>query len=422
MRCNPVAIAHTQHLARLCQYEREGATAYRDRNQGNPQNREVVEEIKSQDMGRIHKIYETVVGLVIRPPRADYQLQALGPTSFDFLGTPIVREDFHVVNQRGLRVEASMWRNRTVHDNESFLIYLHGNASCRLEAIQVLSVCLNLGIGVVAIDCAGSGKSEGHYVSLGYYEALDALAVSEHLRVKYMSRAVKIGLMGRSMGAVSSLLYASQYDPRLACVVADSPFSSLTDLFYDMVKRQAGGVAAKIVVDVTTQRIAATVQHRAKFNVDENNPVGKVIAARAPAMIIHGQQDTLIPAKHSSKIQKKYLGQCSLFVPEGEHNDERPRDIYIALQDFLAQHLSPAGRPSHDLAAVPLPADGKMGDPRNVMLYPPWCFSLRGGQIVAKSPPKAMAGRRGDREYRSGMSAERQGQAEAAVRQLSGRR
>ena len=30
----------------------------------------------------------------------------------------------------------------------------------------MLTLCLNLGIAVVSIDCAGSGASEGGYVSL----------------------------------------------------------------------------------------------------------------------------------------------------------------------------------------------------------------------------------------------------------------
>lgn len=39
-----------------------------------------------------------------------------------------------------------------------------------------------MNIGVVCFDFAGSGLSEGEYVSLGYYEKEDLVAVVDHLR------------------------------------------------------------------------------------------------------------------------------------------------------------------------------------------------------------------------------------------------
>jgi alpha/beta superfamily hydrolase len=39
-----------------------------------------------------------------------------------------------------------------------------------------------MNISVVCFDFAGSGLSEGEYVSLGYYEKEDLIAVVDHLR------------------------------------------------------------------------------------------------------------------------------------------------------------------------------------------------------------------------------------------------
>ena len=54
-------------------------------------------------------------------------------------------------------------------------------------------------------DFTGSGASEGDYVSLGYYEQLDLKVVIEFLRG--LDNIGKIGIWGRSMGAVTSILY-----------------------------------------------------------------------------------------------------------------------------------------------------------------------------------------------------------------------
>lgn len=52
-------------------------------------------------------------------------------------------------------------------------MYMHGNSSARVEALPQLSLALTLGATLVAFDFAGSGKSEGEHVSLGYYERDD---------------------------------------------------------------------------------------------------------------------------------------------------------------------------------------------------------------------------------------------------------
>ena len=70
-------------------------------------------------------------------------------------------------------------------------------------------------------------RSEGEYISLGWYERDDVLAVIEYLRRENNPHPTStIALWGRSMGAVSAVLQAAR-DPGIAGVVLDSPFASL---------------------------------------------------------------------------------------------------------------------------------------------------------------------------------------------------
>jgi pimeloyl-ACP methyl ester carboxylesterase len=91
-----------------------------------------------------------------------------------------------------------------------------------LDCYEVVEKFLPLDFSVFAFDFSGSGRSEGEYVSLGFYESEDLRAVVDFLRLSEM--ASKIVLWGRSMGAASILRYAST-DPNITCVVLDSPFS-----------------------------------------------------------------------------------------------------------------------------------------------------------------------------------------------------
>ena len=79
------------------------------------------------------------------------------------------------------------------------VIYMHGNASARVEVLPQLTVLLALGVAVVAFDFAGSGKSDGEHVTLGYFEREDLMCVVAHLRATDVVST--IALWGRSMGA-----------------------------------------------------------------------------------------------------------------------------------------------------------------------------------------------------------------------------
>ncbi len=78
---------------------------------------------------------------------------------------------------------------------------------------------------MACLDCAGSGMSEGEHVSLGYYEKEDLRVMVERLKVQYGLGTFV--LWGRSMGAVTALLYAAKYPDDIMAVISDNAFSDL---------------------------------------------------------------------------------------------------------------------------------------------------------------------------------------------------
>lgn len=120
--------------------------------------------------------YQELVNAIIRPPRCNYDIQQLGPKSFDYCGKVFERRDFELRNQRGMKVVCSMWEPapHCRHNNVlPCVIYMHGNSSARVEALTQLSLVLSLGATLVSFDFCGSGKSDGEYVSLGAFEKDD---------------------------------------------------------------------------------------------------------------------------------------------------------------------------------------------------------------------------------------------------------
>ncbi len=63
----------------------------------------------------------------------------------------------------------------------------------------------NIRCTMCSFDFAGSGLSDGEYVSLGYYEREDLAVVIEYLQKKRNMGPVAI--WGRSMGSATALMY-----------------------------------------------------------------------------------------------------------------------------------------------------------------------------------------------------------------------
>lgn len=50
-----------------------------------------------------------LVNAIIRPPRAEYEIEELGPVDFDFCNKHFHRTDFEFRNKRGYKIVASHW-------------------------------------------------------------------------------------------------------------------------------------------------------------------------------------------------------------------------------------------------------------------------------------------------------------------------
>ena len=117
---------------------------------------------------------------------------------------------------------------------------------------------------VVAFDFAGSGLSDGDYVSLGWYEHEDLVAIIKYLRDNDL--ATRIAIWGRSMGAATALMYGST-DPSIACLIVDSPFTSLKKLCMELVDKFEANIP-NLMVKLAYKMVKGTVKKKAKFSME----------------------------------------------------------------------------------------------------------------------------------------------------------
>lgn len=279
-----------------------------------------------------------VWNMIIRPPRAQYDVKAFGPLSFHLDGVHVTREDIQLRTSRGLLLECSHYRPEAEPGKDPeptpVVIYLHGNASSRLEALQVIRPLLVRRIAVFCYDSAGCGLSEGEYVSLGWYERDDLTTVVEHVRRSPLCTAV--GLWGRSMGAATALLQSDR-DPKIDAICADSAFSSLPDLMLDIAQ---GDYGMANVSPWLSSMLFAVVRMRVKalagFDVNDVVPLDHVRNCNVPTLFVHAKRDRFIPIEHTQRLWAAHMGEKEILeLAHGHHNSPRGRVVVEHVVDFF---------------------------------------------------------------------------------------
>jgi cephalosporin-C deacetylase-like acetyl esterase len=244
------------------------------------------------------------------------------------------REDIELENMRGMKVQCSWFHPEDHHQRLPCVIYLHGNCGSRLDALEALFL-LRHGFTLFSFDASGSGLSDGEYVSLGFYERQDLAAVVEYLHET--NKVLSIGLWGRSMGAVTAIMYGAK-DPCIRAIVADSPFSSLRELVKDMVKKHASKVPW-LLIRVAVDRIRRYIISHASFDINDLDAVRFAKECEAPAVFYHGADDDFVLPYHSLQIAENYKGSCMHHVVLGDHNSSRLRDVQDTVIPFLKLYL-----------------------------------------------------------------------------------
>ena len=125
-------------------------------------------------------------------------------------------------------------------------------------------------------DFAGSGLSDGRYISLGYYEVDDIAAVINFI-TRSLDDEIKIVLWGRSMGAVTGIyqfMQALRYlmgnkKKNIVVSVLDSPFQSLKELFLEIGKQKTS--FPRLVLEMALKYIKPIIKKKANFYIEDVN-------------------------------------------------------------------------------------------------------------------------------------------------------
>ena len=284
------------------------------------------------------KNYKALWKAIIRPERDIYPNSQLGPKYFKIGRRSFKRTDIILENARNLQIKCSHFEptdHERVERKLPCVIYLHGNSSSRTEALPILPSILPQNITVFALDFAGSGKSEGEYISLGWYERDDLQSAIFYLR--NTDRTSTIGLWGRSMGAATALLHAER-DPSIAGIVLDSPFTDLNVLAKELTRAYVKYLPS-FMTSILLKILRKTIKKKAMFDIKDISPIKHVANSYIPALFCAAKLDDFIRPHHSEQLYEKYAGDKNIIYVEGDHNSERPTFLMDSVSIFFHNTL-----------------------------------------------------------------------------------
>ena len=201
------------------------------------------------------------------------------------------------------------------------LIFVHGNGSVRSgdNAVDLASRLVERDYNILLFDLRGRGSSTGGKASGGFFERQDVLGAFDYLVAMREASPDRIGLVGFSLGAATSLMTAA-LEPGFAAVVADSPFADAADMVTEEAARQSPVPRWLVPIFVPTSKLMADGIYG--ISIGELVPERDVAKLDYPVLVIHGEADERVPIEQGERVAA--AGQAGTFlwrVPKVDHVD-----------------------------------------------------------------------------------------------------
>ncbi|KAL4474679.1 hypothetical protein ABPG72_002272 [Tetrahymena utriculariae] len=320
-------------------------------------------------------ISESDINQIIRPKRLMYGQHDLGPNVKNIKGTMVMRKDFQAANSRQEKLQCSLFFPKNEQQSNLLVIYLHGNSGCRLEANPVVANLAPLGYHVCSYDSSGCGLSEGKYVTLGINEKDDLHSIIN--KTKQQFGYTHFILWGRSMGAVTSLMYCLNIQDQCVAaggqlnnlngvvgLVIDSAFSNFANLTKEIASKKISSILVSIGIKHLRNKLKKALNGMDLFEIDLSYDVKKL---KLPAIFAYSENDTVILPRHTHILYDNYGGPKQKAQFQGDHNCMRDSNYFNSIISFInnyLKHYKNSENPFHSIenqAAFSQTANSSMG-------------------------------------------------------------
>ncbi|OGE31797.1 hypothetical protein A2631_01545 [Candidatus Daviesbacteria bacterium RIFCSPHIGHO2_01_FULL_44_29] len=189
------------------------------------------------------------------------------------------------------------------------------------------------GYSTVLLDLRSFGESEGKKITLGVNEWKDVEAVFDCIKSLPENKDKKIGFLGVSMGAVTSIL-ATGKTGKGDFVIASVPYANFQSMFYSQIK--AAGLPSTIFYPF--MKASALVELGKDY--EKFTPLAVIKNIKTPILLISAQQDQDVNSQ-DAKVLYGLANQPKEYWEIDSHHDifdEHPQEFKDKVLSFLQKY------------------------------------------------------------------------------------
>jgi len=218
------------------------------------------------------------------------------------------------------------------------IVLLHGIRANRTTMLDRGRFLYDAGYSVLLVDLQAHGESTGDKITFGHLEALDAQTAVGFLRRHLPDEP--IAALGSSLGGAACVLGPEPLD--VDALVLEAVYPDVRQAVRNRLRIRFGKLGAWLAPLLTLQ-----LKPRLGIDLDDLRPVAKIANARAPVLIIAGEQDERTTLADSQQLFDAAPQPKELWVVPGARHVDFHRyaqsEYELPVLQFLQQHLRARG-------------------------------------------------------------------------------
>ena len=225
----------------------------------------------------------------------------------DWLAPPPGASDFQVPVEEGVSISCRFY---PAPNGSPCILYFHGNGEVACDHDWIARLYQREGIGLFVADYRGYGLSDGvpSFASV----TADAHPICDFFldKVRPSGQDVPLFVMGRSLGSHCAVELAYHYPERFRGLLVESGSSNIARLLE--------------LFGLTSERLSSLGE----------TITGRLRSITLPALIIHGEWDSLIPLDEAVKLHEEIASQDKrlVVIPGADHNSI----LAVGMEQYVA--------------------------------------------------------------------------------------
>ena len=199
-----------------------------------------------------------------------------------------------------------------------WILFFHGNGEVACDYDEIAPLYHHKELNLVVADYRGYGASGGSPTLTDLIQDCHTILIAVQKELARRNLQTELWVMGRSLGSISALELAHKHQEAMKGLIIESGFPSVVRIITHL------GIPAP---GVDLEKI-------------DQGCLKMIEEISVPSLIIHGEEDTLVPIQNARDLYK-HLGTQKkelLVIPSANHNDVLIvgfRDYFMALERFV---------------------------------------------------------------------------------------